>query len=230
MARTKQTARKSTGGKSPRQRLETKAVIKSPNCRKRREMDKEDNEKSDNESAPPNKKRKTPDIVSDPQSEPESESESDSESAAEYKYHPGDLEPDENIWSGYDPNHIYRNRSIRQRPETFFWDCCGAEADVSGCELTSNPTTPFAERYATTPEPCLDDEYYYHSGELKVDRDANEWADWEEDCHGAIDTKTHRTEYPGGFVWSCCGQYGTFSEGCCIRNEDEDDSDCSEAI
>ena len=65
----------------------------------------------------------------------------------------------------------------------------------------------------------------YHDGELEVDWDA--WPDRDEQCHGPIDTKTHRREIPEGFTWSCCGKNGTFAEGCCRveKNSDDDDDD-----
>ena len=43
-------------------------------------------------------------------------------------------------------------------------------------------------------------------GELEVDWDAQEWADWDERVHGFIDTPEHKKKYPDGFTWSCCEQ------------------------
>lgn len=43
------------------------------------------------------------------------------------------------------------------------------------------------------------------------------WEDWDEDCHGPMDTKSNRREYPENFKWSCCKENGN-SGGC---REDE---------
>jgi hypothetical protein len=48
-------------------------------------------------------------------------------------------------------------------------------------------------------------------GELELDEES--FADWDEDCHGPMDTKENRTQYPENFVWSCCGEDGR-STGC----------------
>ena len=49
-------------------------------------------------------------------------------------------------------------------------------------------------------------------GELKVDYDGEEWADWD-DAHGEIDTEENREEYPQGFMYKCCQGDGD-SKGC----------------
>ncbi|KAG8159973.1 hypothetical protein KVR01_010610 [Diaporthe batatas] len=54
----------------------------------------------------------------------------------------------------------------------------------------------------------------YHHGELELgDDDDDFWADHDERCHGTIDTKEMREEYPEGFTWDCCDQVGT-APGC----------------
>jgi hypothetical protein len=48
-------------------------------------------------------------------------------------------------------------------------------------------------------------------GELELDEES--FADWDEHCHGPMDTKENRMQYPENFVWSCCGEDGG-SPGC----------------
>jgi hypothetical protein len=53
-----------------------------------------------------------------------------------------------------------------------------------------------------------------HPGKAYCDEEAFE--DWDERCHGRMDTKANRREYPECFLWSCCG--GTLtSRGCVAR-------------
>jgi hypothetical protein len=49
------------------------------------------------------------------------------------------------------------------------------------------------------------------SGKLKVDYAS--FVDWDEDCHGPMDSRSNRREYPENFKWTCCGEDGR-SEGC----------------
>ncbi|KAF9007526.1 hypothetical protein BDQ17DRAFT_1238028 [Cyathus striatus] len=56
-----------------------------------------------------------------------------------------------------------------------------------------------------------DDECVFHPGELEVNE--KEFADWDEDCHGPIDTTENRRLYPENFSWTCCDKDG-MSEGC----------------
>mmetsp|Transcript_7168 Transcript_7168/g.13270 ORF Transcript_7168/g.13270 Transcript_7168/m.13270 type:complete len:93 (+) Transcript_7168:484-762(+) len=79
-----------------------------------------------------------------------------------------------------------------------------------GCTKGEGPDID--EMYATSPEPELDEEESHHPGELEVEWDY--WADHDERCHGPIDTKTNRSEHSEGFRWSCCGEIGTFANGC----------------
>lgn len=62
-----------------------------------------------------------------------------------------------------------------------------------------------------------EDEFDYHPGELEVDYESDTWADHDERCHGPIDTKAHRREYPEGFKWSCCDAAGD-EPGCETRD------------
>ncbi|KAJ0107451.1 hypothetical protein J7T55_007640 [Diaporthe amygdali] len=57
--------------------------------------------------------------------------------------------------------------------------------------------------------------YHYGKWEMEVcdDEENDFWADHDEDCHGLIDTKEMREEYPEGFTWDCCYQVGT-APGC----------------
>jgi len=38
---------------------------------------------------------------------------------------------------------------------------------------------------------------------------------WNEDVHGSIDTNANRRTNPQGFSWTCCGENGATSRGCC---------------
>ncbi|GBE88227.1 hypothetical protein BKA93DRAFT_736658 [Sparassis latifolia] len=51
----------------------------------------------------------------------------------------------------------------------------------------------------------------YHSGDLEVDEDS--FVDWDEDCHGPMDTPAKRRAWPENFIWNCCDADGR-SEGC----------------
>lgn len=56
-------------------------------------------------------------------------------------------------------------------------------------------------------------------GELEVNEE--EFADWDERCHGPMDTEENQLEYPENFTWTCCEGIGG-SEGCEIaRHEPE---------
>ena len=167
-------------------------------------------------------------LSSDPSSDASSESSPQPSSDAqddedEFKYHPGYLyvDWDGDFWADHDEDchgRIDTNAMRREYPGGFVWDCCGAHGDEKGCSVRSREATPIAEKYATSPEPSLDEAEYHHPGFLEVDWDGDFWADHDEDCHGPIDTKTNRKDYPEGFVWNCCGKIGTFAEGCVRSN------------
>jgi hypothetical protein len=55
---------------------------------------------------------------------------------------------------------------------------------------------------------------WHHPGKAFCDEDAFE--DWDESCHGRMDTKANRREYPECFLWNCCGCTLT-SRGCVAR-------------
>ena len=38
---------------------------------------------------------------------------------------------------------------------------------------------------------------------------------WDEDVHGSMDTNANRCTNPQGFTWTCCGENGATSRGCC---------------
>jgi hypothetical protein len=48
-------------------------------------------------------------------------------------------------------------------------------------------------------------------GDLEVNYEAFE--DWDEDCHGPMDSKANRRDYPENFIWNCCDKDG-LAEGC----------------
>ncbi|KAF9532629.1 hypothetical protein CPB83DRAFT_631578 [Crepidotus variabilis] len=54
-------------------------------------------------------------------------------------------------------------------------------------------------------------ECIFHPGELEVDQEM--FADWDEDCHGPMDSSETRREYPENFAWTCCNDDGN-SAGC----------------
>lgn len=52
------------------------------------------------------------------------------------------------------------------------------------------------------------------TGNLDINYDHDDtWADWDENCHGTMDTDENREEWPEGFVWDCCEKDGT-APGC----------------
>lgn len=51
-------------------------------------------------------------------------------------------------------------------------------------------------------------------GEMEPDYDSGFWADNDEDCHGPVDSKENREDYPEGFIWDCCEEKGNESTGC----------------
>ncbi|CAM6092117.1 unnamed protein product [Calypogeia fissa] len=53
----------------------------------------------------------------------------------------------------------------------------------------------------------------WHDLELEVDERHSTWYDWDETCHGDMDSDENRKQYPEGFVWSCCGKDGK-GKGC----------------
>ncbi|KAJ7220197.1 hypothetical protein GGX14DRAFT_493576 [Mycena pura] len=60
--------------------------------------------------------------------------------------------------------------------------------------------------YDDANELCL-----FHPGELKADE--TKFVDWDEDCHGPVDTPENRDEYPDNFSWTCCNGDAT-APGC----------------
>ncbi|KAJ8468532.1 hypothetical protein ONZ45_g17208 [Pleurotus djamor] len=71
-----------------------------------------------------------------------------------------------------------------------------------------------------TSERREDDECCFHPGELECNYEAFE--DWDEDCHGPMDTKSNRREFPENFNWSCCDNDGT--EPGCVKGRHTADS------
>ncbi|KAJ7116528.1 hypothetical protein C8R44DRAFT_210611 [Mycena epipterygia] len=56
-----------------------------------------------------------------------------------------------------------------------------------------------------------EEECTFHPGDLEVDE--AKFLDWDEDCHGPMDSPHNRDEFPGNFAWSCCKGDG-MAEGC----------------
>ncbi|KAG6895968.1 hypothetical protein C0992_011222 [Termitomyces sp. T32_za158] len=56
-----------------------------------------------------------------------------------------------------------------------------------------------------------EEECSFHPGELEVDEE--QFVDWDESCHGLMDSAYNRREYPENFKWSCCEENGK-TEGC----------------
>ncbi|KAJ7672205.1 hypothetical protein DFH06DRAFT_1082140 [Mycena polygramma] len=51
----------------------------------------------------------------------------------------------------------------------------------------------------------------FHPGELEVNE--AKFLDWDEECHGPMDSEHNQEEYPENFSWTCCSGDG-MSEGC----------------
>jgi len=56
-----------------------------------------------------------------------------------------------------------------------------------------------------------EEECVFHPGDLEV-KEAK-FPDWDEDCHGPMDSEHNREEYPENFSWTCCNG-GGMAEGC----------------
>ncbi|KAJ7589892.1 hypothetical protein C8J56DRAFT_936441 [Mycena floridula] len=62
-------------------------------------------------------------------------------------------------------------------------------------------------------------ECVFHPGELEADE--SKFVDWDEDCHGPMDTLDNRSDFPENFTWSCCEGDGS-SDGCVKRQHTAD--------
>lgn len=51
---------------------------------------------------------------------------------------------------------------------------------------------------------------------MEIDYDAGTWADWDENCHGEMDSDENRRnpDLLGGFVYPCCDKVADKAEGC----------------
>ncbi|KDR78786.1 hypothetical protein GALMADRAFT_1268928 [Galerina marginata CBS 339.88] len=58
-------------------------------------------------------------------------------------------------------------------------------------------------------------ECVFHPGELTLSEES--FVDWDEDCHGPMDTPENRRQYPENFSWTCCEENG-LSNGC-VRDQ-----------
>ena len=141
-------------------------------------------------------------------------------------HHPGDLEIDydSGVWDDWDerchgPIDSQSNR--REYPDGFVWSCCDKQGDEGGC--IRGVGTTIEERYPDSSEPDLDETEAHHPGELEVDYDSGVWDDWDERCHGPIDSRSNQKKYSDGFVWSCCERVGTYAEGCEGGDDNEEE-------
>jgi hypothetical protein len=156
------------------------------------------------------------------ESEDDDDDDDDSDDDNDEWHHSGELEvnDDAGTWDDHDEGchgTIDSNSMRREFPEGFTWSCCGASGDAQGC--VKGVGESIEEMYATSEGPSSDEDIE-HSGELEVDYDAGIWDDHDERCHGPIDTKTNRREFPEGFVWSCCGASGDVLA--CTEHHDND--------
>jgi len=86
-----------------------------------------------------------------------------------------------------------------KRPSTVRWETCekcAEEFDIG--------------------EEREDGECVYHPGEMMPDYEEG-FVDWDEACHGPIDTEENRRQYPENFIWTCCDELGIASG--CVRDE-----------
>ncbi|KAI0749516.1 hypothetical protein C8Q80DRAFT_1072529, partial [Daedaleopsis nitida] len=65
--------------------------------------------------------------------------------------------------------------------------------------------------------PRVHGECAFHSGELEVNEE--EFVDWDENCHGPMDTEENRQQWPENFTWTCCEGSG-IAEGCEIAGHE----------
>ncbi|KAF7312035.1 hypothetical protein MIND_00215600 [Mycena indigotica] len=73
-------------------------------------------------------------------------------------------------------------------------------------EICENCGNSYDVNVAEDNEDCV-----FHPGDLEVEDD--KFVDWDEDCHGPMDTRSNRREFPENFTWSCCEGDGT-AGGC----------------
>jgi hypothetical protein len=69
---------------------------------------------------------------------------------------------------------------------------------------------------APPPPPSKSRRGRYHPGECEPTEEM--YCDYDEDCHGPIDSRENRQEFPDQFVWSCCGATSR-KWGCTLRPE-----------
>ncbi|KAJ7183250.1 hypothetical protein C8R46DRAFT_885022 [Mycena filopes] len=67
------------------------------------------------------------------------------------------------------------------------------------------------ETYDVNADEGEDEECIFHPGKLQVNE--AKFLDWDEHCHGPMDSAHSREEYPENFSWTCCNGDGT-AEGC----------------
>ncbi|KAI0010890.1 hypothetical protein F4779DRAFT_616153 [Xylariaceae sp. FL0662B] len=64
-------------------------------------------------------------------------------------------------------------------------------------------------------EPFQEEENGPKAWWLNVDDESSTWEDWDENCHGPMDSGENKVEYPEAFVWDCCDKIGT-RRGCTL--------------
>jgi len=92
----------------------------------------------------------------------------------------------------------------------------GSKNSVNGTSLKRKREEHVGVRYATC-EQCEqefdatengEESCEWHDGELEIDYEHDTWDDWDEPCHGIMNTDENREGYPEGFIWSCCERRG----------------------
>ncbi|KAG7444752.1 uncharacterized protein BT62DRAFT_981521 [Guyanagaster necrorhizus] len=86
---------------------------------------------------------------------------------------------------------------LRSREAAPRWETCGNCGEEYDLEVKREPN-----------------ECNFHPGEIEVDEAC--FVDWDEDCHGPMDTLANRRAYPENFLWTCCEE-NTGSGGCVIQ-------------
>lgn len=104
----------------------------------------------------------------------------------------------------------------RSRAVTPRWETCGNCGEKYDPEVSREPNECKFHPGIVFFIPSFISKTYCScfTGEIEVDEAS--FVDWDEDCHGPMDTLANRRSYPENFVWTCCEE-NTESEGCVIQ-------------